>query len=134
MAGFLRFGVFFVGVSLVLASLVLAYPAGPAYEQSYTHVETLDELPPDASDVTFYSHLTERQEDYVDRALDGQTVRIPAYRDLPPEYVYHQNQSAIYRFEKARYYDTGRTAGKAGVGAFIVGVASVLAAFRMDNR
>lgn len=134
MGGLLRFSLFFVGVCLVLSSVLLAYPGGPAYTQTFEHETTLAELPANATGVAFYRHLTIDEQGYIERALDGERITLPAYRDLPPELVYHRSRGDIYRFEKTRYYDVGRTAGLAGVVAFVLGVAATGGAIRMDRR
>lgn len=128
----LRFALFFLGVCLLFATAILAYPAGPAYEQSLTHVETLDEVPDDNPAVVPYEALHSRQQSYVDRAVDGERVEIPAYRDLPPDVVYHRNRSVVYRFESDHYYDPGRTAGQGGIAAGLIGIAALGFAFWMD--
>ena len=133
MSGWLRFLLLFVGGTLVLASAVLAFPGSPAYEKSFTHEATLDDFPDDDSHVAYYQDLSEREQNLVDRALDGETVLIPAHHDLPPERVFHTDRSELYQFEKDRYYDTDHTAGRAGVISFVLGIGT-LAVLLWDER
>lgn len=123
-----------VGFSLVLASAVLAFPGGPAYEQTYEFNTTVEEVPMDARDIGYLEDISETERERVERAMDGETIRIPAHRDLPPTVVVHRSEEVVYLFDTDRHYDVGTTAGKAGILAFLIGSGATITAIRRDLR
>lgn len=123
-----------VGFSLILASAVLAFPGGPAYEQTYEYNTTVEQVPMDARDIGYLEDLGETDRERVERAMDDETIHLPAHRDFPPTVVVHRSEEVVYLFDADRHYDVGTTAGKAGILAFLIGSGATITAIRRDLR
>lgn len=135
MSDTLHFALFFVGIALLSAALVVGVGA---FEYEVASLGTADEIPDDVEALVAYGDLSERDRQTVDRAIAGERIVVRNPTDLPGPRktkgkLAVRRGGETYLVTRRVFFNWRTTFGAAAVGMLVGGLAAISEAIRRHH-